>query len=138
MRPRRRMEHTWSDFWTTRGRSSFLSPRRAARPQRRPYEVLGASRSTKPARSFGESNITYINLEAGPSLIDFRESFDFGFPCHSACVLLQSPFFVSPPPRHAGGPQEVLTVVCLIIAPFFVSSPRHAGDTRKVFDGGLP
>ena len=33
--------------------------------------------------------------------------FDVGFPCHSACVFLQSPFFVSPPPRHAGGPREV-------------------------------
>ena len=29
-----------------RGRSSFLSPWRATRPQRGPYEVLGASRST--------------------------------------------------------------------------------------------
>ena len=48
-RVRRRMEYTWSDFWTTRGRSSFLSLRRATRPQRGPYEALGASRSTKPA-----------------------------------------------------------------------------------------
>ena len=29
-----------------------------------------------------------------------------------------SPFFLSPP-RHAGGPREVLTVVCLMIAPAF-------------------
>ena len=43
---RLRMEYTWSDFWTTRGRSSFLSPRRATRPQRGPYEVLRTSRST--------------------------------------------------------------------------------------------
>ena len=50
-RVQRRMEYTWSDLLTTRGRSSFLSLRRAIRPQRGPYEVLGASRSTKPARS---------------------------------------------------------------------------------------
>ena len=50
-RVRRRKEYTWSDFWTTRGRSGFLSPRHATQPQRGPYEVLGASRSTKPARS---------------------------------------------------------------------------------------
>ena len=46
VRIRRRMEYTWSDFWTTRGRSSFLFPRRATRPQRKPYEVLGAFKST--------------------------------------------------------------------------------------------
>ena len=45
-RVRQRMEYTWSEFWTTRGRSSFLSLRRATRPQRGPYEVLDASRST--------------------------------------------------------------------------------------------
>ena len=44
VRVRRRMEYTWSDFWTTRGRSSSLFLR-ATRPQRRPYEVLGVCRS---------------------------------------------------------------------------------------------
>ena len=34
-----------------------LFPRRATRPQRRPYEVFGACRSTKPARSLGGSNV---------------------------------------------------------------------------------
>ena len=58
MRVRRRMEYTWSDVWTTRGRSSFRSLRRATRPQRGAYEVLGASRSTKSARSSGGSNVT--------------------------------------------------------------------------------
>ena len=53
-----RMEYTWSDFWTTRCRSSFLFPRRATRPQRGPYEVRRASRSTKPARSLGGSDLT--------------------------------------------------------------------------------
>ena len=56
-RVRRRKEYTWSDFWTTRGRSGFLSPRHATQPQRGPYEVLGASRSTKPTRSLGGSNV---------------------------------------------------------------------------------
>ena len=46
VRERRRMEYTWSGFWTTRGRSSFPSLRCATRPQRGAYEVLGASRST--------------------------------------------------------------------------------------------
>ena len=57
-RVRQSTQYTWSDCWTTRGRSSFLSPRRATRPQRGPYEVLGASRSTKSARSLGGSNVT--------------------------------------------------------------------------------
>ena len=56
-RVRRKMESTWSDVWTTRGRSSSLFPRRATRPQRGAYEVLGACRSTKPARSLGGSNV---------------------------------------------------------------------------------
>ena len=59
-RVRRRTEYTWSDVWTTQGRSSFLSPRRGARPQRGPYEVLGASTSTKPARSFERSNVICV------------------------------------------------------------------------------
>ena len=56
-RVRRRMECTWSDFLTTLGRSSSLSPRRATRPQRGAYEVLGVSRSTT-TRSLGGSNVT--------------------------------------------------------------------------------
>ena len=56
VRVRRRLEYTWSDFWTTRGRSSSF-PRRATRPQRVPYEVLGACRSTKPACSLRGSNV---------------------------------------------------------------------------------
>ena len=71
-RVRRRIEYTWSDFWTTRGRPSFLSPRRATRSQRGPYEVIGSSRSTKPARSLGGSNVTSMNLEARPWLVDFH------------------------------------------------------------------
>ena len=58
MRVRRKMEYIWFNSWTTRGGSIFLSLRRATRPQRGPYEVLGASRSTEPARSLGESNVT--------------------------------------------------------------------------------
>ena len=46
VRVRRRMGYTWSDFLTIRGRSSSLFPRRATRPQRGPYEVLGACRFT--------------------------------------------------------------------------------------------
>ena len=53
VRVRRRMGYTWSDFWTIRGRSSSLFPRRATRPQRGPYEVLGACKFTRPARSLG-------------------------------------------------------------------------------------
>ena len=78
------MEYTWSDFWTTRRRSSFLFPRRATRPQRGPYEVLGASRSTKPARSHGRSNVTCMSLEARPWLVDLHataalDSFPFSW-----------------------------------------------------------
>ena len=57
-RVRWRMEYTWSESWTTRGRSRVLSTGRATRPQRGPCNVLGASRSTKPARSLGGSNVT--------------------------------------------------------------------------------
>ena len=57
VRVRRKMRHTWSDGGTIRGRSSSRFPRRATRPQRGPYEVLGACRSTKPARSLGGSNV---------------------------------------------------------------------------------
>ena len=42
VRVRRRMGYTRSDFWTIRGRASSLFSRRATRPQRGPYEVLGA------------------------------------------------------------------------------------------------
>ena len=70
-------------FWTTRGRSSFLSPRRATRPQRGPYEILAASRSTKPARSVVGFNVTEMNLEARPWLADF----------HTAPALDSFPFF---------------------------------------------
>ena len=57
VRVRRGMEYTWSDFWTTRGRSSSLFPQCATRPQRGPYEVLGACRFTKPARSREGANV---------------------------------------------------------------------------------
>ena len=56
-RVRRRMEYTWSDFWTTRGQSISLFPRRATRPQRGPYQVLSACKSTKVARFLGGSNV---------------------------------------------------------------------------------
>ena len=46
VRIRRRMAYTWPEFWTIRGRSSPLFSRRATRPPRRPYEVLGAFRFT--------------------------------------------------------------------------------------------
>ena len=57
VRVRRRMEYTWPEFWTTRGRSSSLFRRRATQPQRGPCEVLGARTSTKPARSLGGFNV---------------------------------------------------------------------------------
>ena len=82
-RIRRRMEYNWSESWTIRGLPSFLSPRRTKRPQRRPYEVLGTSRSTKRACSLGGSNMTYMNLKAWPWLIDF----------HAAAALDSFPFF---------------------------------------------
>ena len=43
VRVRRRIGYTWSEFWTIRGRSSSLFPRRATRRQRGSYEVLGAA-----------------------------------------------------------------------------------------------
>ena len=43
-----------------------------------------------------------------------------------------SPFFVSPPPRHAGGTQEVSDGGLPCHSAFFVSPPRHAGGTREV------
>ena len=45
------------------------------------------------------------------------------------------PLFVSRPPRHASGTREVLTVVCLIIAPFSSRPPNDAGGTREVLTG---
>ena len=49
-----------------------------------------------------------------------------------------SPFFVSPPPRHAGGTPDVFDGGLSYHSAFFVSPPRHAGGTREVFDGGSP
>ena len=98
-RVRRRIEYTWSDFWTSWGRSSFLSFGRATRPQRGPYEVLGASRSTNPAHSLGGSNVTHMNLEARPWLVDFHATaaFDnfpffglFSLGCFCCIVLFEA------------------------------------------------
>ena len=47
------------------------------------------------------------------------------------------PFFVSSPPSTLAVRGRVLTVVCLIIAPFSSRPPRRAGGTREVFGGGL-
>ena len=66
------------------------------------------------------------------------EGFDFGFPCLSACVLLQFAFFVSPPHPTLTVRGRSWAVVCLIIALFRLAPPPHAGGTREVFDGGLP
>ena len=46
VRVRRRTGYTWPEFYTIRGRSSSLFSRRASRPTRAPYEVLGACRFT--------------------------------------------------------------------------------------------
>ena len=46
VRVRWRMGYPWPKFWTIRGRSSSLFSRRATRPPRGPYEVLGACRFT--------------------------------------------------------------------------------------------
>ena len=46
VRVRRRMGYPSPKFWTIRGRSSSLFSRRATRPPRGPYEVLGAFRFT--------------------------------------------------------------------------------------------
>ena len=67
-----------------------------------------------------------------------REGFDVGFPCHSACVSSNSPFFVSPSLATPVVRGRLFTAVCLIIAPSSPRPPRHAGDTREVFDSGLP
>ena len=66
-----------------------------------------------------------------------REGFDVGFPCHSVCVSVAF-LRLAPPPATLAARGRFETVVCLIIAPFFVSPPRHAGCTREVFCGGLP
>ena len=66
-----------------------------------------------------------------------REGFDVGFPCHNACFLLQSPSFVSPPPRHAGGSGEGFDGGLPYHSAFLRLAPRHAGGTREFFDGGL-
>ena len=49
---------TWSAFWTTRGRLNFLSPRRATRLRREPYEALGACKFTSQAHFLRGSNVT--------------------------------------------------------------------------------
>ena len=49
--------------------------------------------------------------------------------------MIYNSVFVPSPPRS----REVLTVVCLIIAPFSSRPPpRQAGGTTEVFDGGFP
>ena len=52
-RPHRRMGHIWFDFWTTRGRSSFLFIRRATRFRRELYEVLRVCKYTLLTSSHG-------------------------------------------------------------------------------------
>ena len=42
-----------------------------------------------------------------------------------------SPFFVLPLPRHAGGSREVFDGRLSYHSAFFVSPPRHAGGTRE-------
>ena len=67
-----------------------------------------------------------------------REGFNVGFPCHSACVLLQFAFLRLAPPATLAVRGRFLTAVCLIIAPFSSRPHHHAGGTREVFGGGLP
>ena len=50
--------YSWSAFWTTRDRVNFLFPRHATRPEREPYEALGACKLTSPVRCLGEPNVT--------------------------------------------------------------------------------
>ena len=101
---------------------------------------------------------TYFRLFVSPPRYDgsLREGFDVGFPCLSACALLQFAFFVSHP-RHTDGTREGFDgglsrhiksaffggvfghsaffggLSCH--SAFFVSPPLHAGGTRQVFDG---
>ena len=50
----------------------------------------------------------FLRLAAPPATLAVCGSFFYvDFPYRSACVFLQSPFFVSLPARHAGGPREV-------------------------------
>ena len=60
-------------------------------------------------------------------------------PCHSACIFLVSPFFLSPPFRYAGDSWEV-SDCCLPCygACHRLAAPCSAGLTRVVFAGGLP
>ena len=67
-----------------------------------------------------------------------REVFDVGFPCHSACNLLQFAFLRLPPPRHAGRSRGVFHGRLPYHSAFFVSPLRTAGSTRDFFEGGLP
>ena len=49
-----------------------------------------------------------------------------------------SPFFVSPSPRHVAGSREVFDGGLPYHSAFFVSPLRTAGSTRDFFEGGLP
>ena len=57
-RAQSRTGYIWFDFWMTRGRSSFLFPRRATRLRRGPYQALGACKFTSPVHFLGGSNLT--------------------------------------------------------------------------------
>ena len=54
---------------------------------------------------------------------DLRKGFDVGFPCHSACVLLQFAFLRLAPPRHAGVTREGFDGGLSCHSAFFVSRP---------------
>ena len=67
-----------------------------------------------------------------------RKGFDVGFPCLSACVLLQFAFLRPAPPTTLTVRGRVLTVVCLTIAPFSSRPPDTLAVRGRFLTGGLP
>ena len=97
-----------------------------------------------PSRNCGLCNFPFrvgSRLFVSPPRHDcsLREGFEFGFPCLSACVLLQFAFLRLTPPATLTVPGRVLTVDCLAIAPFS-SRPPHAtlAVRGRFLTGGLP
>ena len=82
-----------------------------------------SARHFPPSRDCGPPLHFVLVFAFSSRLPPLRKGFDVGFPCHSACVLLQLVFLRLAPPATLAVRGGFLTVVCLIIAPFFVPPP---------------
>ena len=98
-----------------------------------------SARHFPPSRDCGPPLHFVLVFAFSSRLPPLRKGFDVGFPCHSACVVLQFAILrLAPPTATLTVRGNFLTAVGLIIAPFSSRPPCLAGGTREVFEGGMP